>query len=419
MPSNRRETAQLTFGDVMCIEQVRKSSVLIAGAGIGGLAMALSLLRRGIDCDVFEQASELREVGAGLWISMNGVRVLQDLGLTEEVEQNCIAAERRNIRLWNTGEAWPLYNRTSDAARNQPYLLLRAHLLKILVDGVRRLKPGAVHLNAHVVGFSQNEHGVRAKLANGTEVAGRALIGADGAHSKVRTGLIGNIESQYTKAIAWRGLVAVDRLAPHQRDPVVSTWIGPTAHVTAYPVRWQNTVMMTFSGQVDHDDWLLESWSEKGSIEDCLKDFEGWHSDIVELVKNVDTLNKWGLFVRPSLGTWSNGRVTLLGDACHSMLPYLGQGVNMALEDASVLARCFDENSDDVAPAFKTYQALRLDRTTNVVKSAAGMLPIFHNQALRKPETASDYIKTQWAPETTAARYDWIYQYDATTVRLH
>ncbi|WP_247327270.1 FAD-dependent monooxygenase [Bradyrhizobium sp. 141] len=327
----------------MSLEQVSKSSVLIAGAGIGGLAMALSLLRRGIDCDVFEQASELREVGAGLWISMNGVRVLRDLGLTEQVEQNCIAAERRSIRLWNTGDRWPLYNRSSDAARNQPYLLLRAHLLKILVDGVRELKPGAIHLSAHVVGFSQDDEGVRAKLADGSEVEGRALIGADGAHSKVRLGLIGNIESEYTKAIAWRGLVPVDRLAPHQREPEVATWIGPTAHVTAYPVRWQNTVMMTFSGQVDHDDWLLESWSEKGSVEECLKDFKGWHPDIIELVGNVDTLNKWGLFVRPSLGTWSKGCVTLLGDACHSMLPYLGQGVNMALEDASVLARCFEE----------------------------------------------------------------------------
>jgi salicylate hydroxylase len=245
------------------------------------------------------------------------------------------------------------------------------------------------------------------------------LIGADGAHSKIRHALIGNIESQYTNAIAWRGLVPVDRLELHQRDPVVSTWIGPTAHVTAYPVRWQNTELMTFSGQVDRTDWLLESWSEKGSVEECLKDFVGWHPDIIELIKNVDSLHKWGLFVRPSLDTWSKGRVTLLGDACHSMLPYLGQGVNMALEDASVLARCVEQHPDDLAAAFLAYQGLRLDRTTKVVKSAAGMLPIFHNKALCKPETAGDYIKTQWAPEVTAARYDWIYRYDATTIPLH
>jgi salicylate hydroxylase len=403
----------------MSIEQVSKSSVLIAGAGIGGLAMALSLLRRGIDCDVFEQAPELREVGAGLWISMNGVRVLKDLGLTEQVEQNCIAAERRDIRLWSNGDSWPLYNRASDVAGNQPYLLLRAHLLKILTDGVRSLKPSAIHLNAHVVGFSQNDGGVRAKLADGTEIDGRALIGADGAHSKVRFGIMGQVESRYTNVIAWRGLVPVDRLAPHQREHVVSTWIGPTAHVTAYPVRWQNTEMMTFSGQVDRADWLLESWSEKGSVEECLNDFIGWHSDIIELVKNVDTLNKWGLFVRSSLKTWSQGRVTLLGDACHSMPPYLGQGVNMALEDAVVLARCFDEQPNDLAKAFQAYQGLRLDRTGKVVDSAIGMLPIFHNKALSTVQTAGDYIKTQWSPDASKARFDWIYQYDATTVPLH
>ncbi|BBB96275.1 salicylate hydroxylase [Bradyrhizobium elkanii USDA 61] len=245
------------------------------------------------------------------------------------------------------------------------------------------------------------------------------MIGADGSHSKVRTGLIGQIESQYTNAIAWRGLVPVDRLEPHQREPVVSTWIGPTAHVTAYPVRWQDTELMTFSGQVDRNDWLLESWSEKGSVEECLKDFVGWHPDIIALVSNVQSLHKWGLFVRPTLAGWSQGRVTLLGDACHSMLPYLGQGVNMALEDASVLARCLEQHPGDPASAFQTYQSLRLDRTTRVVNSAAGMLPIFHNSALSRAETAGDYIRTQWAPEATAARYDWIYQYDATAVPLH
>jgi salicylate hydroxylase len=402
----------------MNTEQVGKSSILIAGAGIGGLAMALSLLRRGIDCDVFEQAPELREVGAGLWISMNGVRVLNDLGLTEQVEQSCIAAERRDIRLWSTGQSWPLYNRAMDVAGNQPYLLLRAHLLKLLTDGVRKLKPGAIHLNAHVVGFSQTDGGVRATLADGAEVEGRALIGADGAHSKVRTGIMGQLASKYTNVIAWRGLVPVDRLAPHQREHVVSTWIGPTAHVTAYPVLWQDTMLMTFSGQVDRADWQLESWSEKGSIEECLRDFVGWHSDIIALVENVDTLNKWGLFVRPPLKTWSQGRVTLLGDACHSMPPYLGQGVNMALEDAAVLARCLDEQPNDLARAFQTYQGLRLDRTGKVVESAIGMLPIFHNKALGTVETADDYIRTQWSPVASKARFDWIYQYDATTVPL-
>ncbi|MEH2510385.1 salicylate hydroxylase [Nitrobacteraceae bacterium AZCC 1564] len=396
-----------------------KSKILIAGAGIGGLTAALSLLHRGIDCEVFEQASELREVGAGLWVSMNGARVLMGLGLESELRQTCIAAEERSIRLWNTGGTWPLYKRTSESAPHQPFLLLRAHLLKLLVDAVRRLKPDAIHLNSNCVGFTQDANGVRMKFKDGSVVEGRALIGADGAHSKVREQILGVVQGKYTNAIAWRGLVPVDRLPAHQRAHVVSTWVGPQAHVTAYPVRWEGTELMTFSGQVEHSEWQLESWSEKGAVEDCLRDFADWHPDILNVIKNVDSLHKWGLFVRQPLERWSEGRVTLLGDACHSMVPYLGQGVNMAIEDACVLARCLTETPDDPAAAFLAYQNVRLERTSKVVQSSAGMQYTFHHQALAEEKAASEYIETQWSPAANAARYNWIYQYDATTVPLH
>src|SRR5262249_1158493 len=156
-----------------------------------------------------------------------------------------------------------------------------------------------------------------------------ALIGADGVHSKVRDHLLGPVASHYTHAVAWRGLVPMTSLSPHQREAVVSTWVGPDAHITVYPVRWQDIDLLTFSGQIERSEWQAESWSEKGSRDDCLSDFANWHSDIVEMISNVDTLHKWGLFIREPLSEWTNGRVTLLGDACHSMVPYLGQGVNM------------------------------------------------------------------------------------------
>lgn len=396
-----------------------KSKIIIAGAGIGGLATALSLLKRGIDCEVYEQAPELREVGAGLWVSMNGARVLIDLGLKDELDKACIAADQRSIRLWNTGDTWPLYKRSADSAPHQPFLLLRAHLLKLMVDGVRRLKPDAIHLNARCTGFTQDKNGVRLQFQDGSVVTGSALIGADGAHSKVREQILGVVPARYTNAIAWRGLVPVDKLLPHQRAPVVSTWVGPRAHVTAYPVRWQDTELMTFSGQVEHDSWQLESWSEKGSTEDCLKDFANWHPDILNVIQNVDSLHKWGLFVREPLKQWSAGRVTLLGDACHSMVPYLGQGVNMAIEDACVIARCLVENPDDPEAAFLTYQDLRIERTAKVVHASAAMQAIFHHEALGDVKAAGAYIETQWSPQANADRYNWIYQYDATTIPLH
>ncbi len=390
-----------------------KRKVLVAGAGIGGLAAALALLRSGFDCEVHEQATELREVGAGLWLSVNGTRIFQELGLEAELRAASIAADARLVRLWNTGEEMPLYRHGDSAATHQPFLLLRAHLLKILVDAVRREKPDAIHLNARCTGFRQDDDGAWLLRQDGSEIRGDVVIGADGVHSRIRDQVFGPVPSHYTNAIAWRGLVPMDRLSPHQRAHVVATWVGPNAHVTVYPVRWQGTDLLTFSGQVEHAGWQGESWSEKGAKADCLQDFAGWHADIVEMITAVDTLHKWGLFVRDPLPHWSEGRVTLVGDACHSMVPYLGQGVNMAVEDAWVLARCLGAAPGDPVAALSRYEAARRERTARVAAGAAAMQTVFHNQALARPETAMDYVRAQWSPAANAARYDWIYRYDA------
>lgn len=391
--------------------------VLIAGAGIGGLVAALSLLHRGIDCDVYEQAGELREVGAGLWVSANGARVLFELGLKDELERVAIGATERAIRLWNTGESWPLYEARTSEVSHKPYVLLRAHLLRMLQEAVERLKPDAIHLNARCTGFTERNGKVSLKFEDGSEAVGTALIGADGIHSKIREQSFGQVQSRYTDALAWRGLVPVDRLSPHQAKHAVHTWVGPLAHITVYPVRWQDTSLLTFSAQVEHSDWQLESWSTKGDPKDCLKDFEGWHPDIIEMISAVDTLHKWGIFVREPLARWSTGRVTLLGDACHSMVPYLGQGVNMAIEDACVISRYLAAN-DDPKCAFELYEKERKQRAETTAQRAAEMQGIFHNSALASHETAASYILSKWGPEQNAARFNWIYDYDATSVKL-
>lgn len=391
--------------------------VLIAGAGIGGLVTALSLLHRGIDCDVYEQASELREVGAGLWVSANGARVLFELGLKEELERVAIGATERAIRLWNTGESWPLYEARKSTASHKPYVLLRAHLLRMLQEAVERLKPNAIHLNARCTGLIESNGKVSLKFEDGSEAVGTALIGADGIHSKIREQLFGEVQSRYTSALAWRGLVPVQRLSPHQAKHAVHTWVGPLAHVTVYPVRWQDTSLLTFSAQVEHSDWQLESWSTKGDPTDCLKDFEGWHPDIIEMISAADTLHKWGIFVREPLARWTTRRVTLLGDACHSMVPYLGQGVNMAIEDACVISRYLAANDDPVR-AFELYEKERKQRAETTGRRAAEMQNIFHHPALASSETAGSYILSQWGPEQNAARFNWIYDYDATSLDL-
>jgi salicylate hydroxylase len=397
----------------------KRPRILIAGAGIGGLTAALTLLKKGFDCDVYEQSPVLRELGAGLWISPNGQRVLFDLGLEEEMRDVNLSATDRVVRLWDSGKSVSVYNRgASTGVDHTLFMLLRAEMQRILAENVRRIKPDAIHLNAKCVGFEQDAEKVLLKFDDGSSVSGDALIGADGLHSKIRQAAFGPAPGKFTGAVAWRGLVPMDRLPAHHNQPIASTWVGPTAHVTSYPVRSGDGHMMSFSGQAESSAWQEESWSQHGSISECLQDFAGWHEDIVALIENAETLYKWGLFVREPLKAWSVGRVSLLGDACHSMVPYLGQGVNMAIEDAGVLARCIEKQPDDPAAALALYQKARVERTTNAVHRSSDMQYTFHNAALANPDTAVGYIQKQWHPEQVRARYDWLFSYDPTRVPL-
>lgn len=391
--------------------------VLIAGAGIGGLAAAASLLARGIDCEVYEQAPELKELGAGLWLSVNGARVLWALGMEPAIRASVIEADERAVRLWDSGRKWTLYKRGVSSGAHAPFIMLRAQLHRVLIDAVNQLKPGVIQLNKRCTGFSQADGKVRMEFAGGTFAEGDVLVGADGLHSRIRETAFGETPGRFTNALAWRGLVPMERLSDHHRALTATTWVGPTAHVTVYPARFADQDLMTFSGQVERSDWRLESWSEKGSVAECVNDFKGWHPEVVEIIENTESLHKWGLFVRDPLPRWSVGRVTLLGDACHSMVPYLGQGVNMAIEDAGVLARCIENYADPVA-ALQKYQDARLERTTKVAQRSADMQRTFHNPALAETESAAKYAESQWNPASAKARYDWIYEYDATQVPL-
>ncbi|MGD9944770.1 MAG: FAD-dependent monooxygenase [Burkholderiaceae bacterium] len=413
----------MTPSDSASQPRLKRPHVLIAGAGMGGLTAALSLLKRGFDVDVYEQAPELRELGAGLWISVNGARVLLELGLQDELKRINLTADDRVVRHWSTGQSWSVYNRTpggvAATSDHTLYMLLRHELHRILIDAVRAIKPEAIHLNARCVGLQQDADGVRLQFADGSSASGDVVVGADGVHSRVRNALFGDVPGKFTGAVAWRGLVPMEKLPPEHRAPVASTWIGPTAHVTSYPVRRADgQLLMSFSGQVDRNDWQVESWSEVGSISECLNDFAGWHENIVQLVENAETLYKWGLFVREPLAQWSVGRVTLLGDACHSMVPYLGQGVNMAIEDACVLARCIAEQPDEPQQALKRYQQARRDRTALTANRSASMHRIFHHPALKSLDTAVPYIEANWSPEKVRERYDWLFSYDARQVAV-
>ena len=391
--------------------------VLIAGGGIGGLTAALALLRVGIDVEVYEQAQELKEVGAGVQLAANGTRVLYALGVGEELKALSCEAQGKEIRLWNTGETWKLFDLGPESIEHYgfPYFTVyRPDLLDVLTRAVRREKPDAIHLGARCAGFSQDDDGVTLELENGASARGAALIGADGVHSRTRQSLLGADRPEFTGTIAWRGIVPMERLPAHMARMVGSNWVGPGGHVVHYPLRAGK--VMNFVGILERSDWQIESWTARGTQQELAADFRGWHDDIQAFIRQIDMPYKWALMVRPPLERWTMNRVTLAGDAAHSMLPFLAQGAVMAIEDGCVLARCLAKY--DVPAALTHYENARKDRTRRTVEGSAANLYRFHNPVLADPAEARRFVDREWASQRIAERYEWLFRYDATTVGI-
>jgi salicylate hydroxylase len=395
----------------------RKPHIAIAGAGIGGLTAALALLQRGFQVDVYEQAEAFGEVGAGIQLSANGTRCLFALGLEQDMLRLAAQPMAKEIRHWKTGQTWRLFDLGGESVQRygSPYLMMhRADLHALLVQHVRALQPQALHLKARLVDVTRGSDEITLRFADGQAATCDVLVGADGVHSRVRQWLHGADQPRYTGCMAWRGVVEAGLLPEHLRQPVGTNWVGPGAHVITYPLRGGQ--LINFVGIVEREAWQKESWTEQGTVEECLGDFTGWHPDVRSMIERLGQPFKWALMGREPLERWSQGSVTLLGDACHPTLPFLAQGAMMAIEDGVVLARCLEHNPTDAQAALLRYENLRHARTSAIVLKSAENTKRFHNPALASPEGAQAYIETEWAPEKVRSRYDWLFEYDALSV---
>jgi 2-polyprenyl-6-methoxyphenol hydroxylase-like FAD-dependent oxidoreductase len=398
---------------------IAANKIIVIGAGIGGLAAALALLRKGLDVEVYEQSSELKEVGAGVQIGANGTRVLHALGLKAALERTQVIPSGKEARLWNTGESWTTLNLGAIAVERygSPHIVMhRGDLHAALADAVRAMKAGAVKLGHRFVGLAQTGESVEVLFQNGQSAAAALLIGADGIHSKVRETLFGTGLPKFTGCVAWRGLIPMHELPRHLAKSTATSWLGPAGHVLHYPVR--SGQLMNFISFVERTDWRVESWTVRGATEELANDFSGWHPDVHTMIRGIETPYKWALWVRDPMASWSRGRVTLLGDACHATLPFLGQGAVMALEDAYVLAECVGKYSDDHTTAFARYEFARMERTGAVVRAAAETRKRAFDKALADPSGAAAYLAQEWHQEPVMARYDKVYAYDATSIAI-
>ncbi len=393
-----------------------KPRITIAGGGIGGMAAALSLLQRGYPVRVYEQAPELGEVGAGVQISPNGSRALDSLGVFETLKALSSAPKRKEFRLWNTGRSWPMFDLGPEVIEKYgyPYLTVyRPDLLSTLIDAVKAIDPDAIKLGCEVVGAEADNERAVLILKGGERIESDILIGADGVKSTVRMALFGDDHTEFTGMIAWRAVIPMERLPERFQEMVGWTWIGPGGHLVNYPLRGGK--LMNMIGTIERDDWKVESWYAEGSIEECARDFAGWHEDVQTLIHAAPKVLKWAFMERQPRQIWSKGRASLLGDASHATLPFLAQGAVMSIEDGVVLGRCLDKYPDPVV-ALKKYEEARVDRTTRMVRGAKENTARFHESALATEEGAVAYMESEWSRDPIRERYDWLYRYDVEAV---
>jgi salicylate hydroxylase len=386
--------------------------VVIVGGGIGGLAAALALERRGVETVVCEQSPALSEIGAGLNLTPNAVKALRALGVEDEV--NAIASESYflNIRSWKSGRYISRTRRRDFRQKfGAPNLSVhRADLLHVLAAA---LKTTEIRFGARCAGVEGSEAVAVARFADNSAIEADVLVGADGIHSVVRTSLFGVDAPRFTGCICWRGMAPAEAVPRDIDTTDGGMWMGPHGHVVHYPVR--RGELLNIVAHIDSDAWIEESWTRECEVSELMTTYAGWNSALTRLYPASERWYKWALYDRDPLERWSVGRATLLGDSAHAMLPYLGTGAGMALEDACVLAAAIARQGDDLGAALAAYEAVRKPRTRAAVLGARARA---HENHLASPwarlkRDVKFALRERFGGEdNTAFKVGWLYEYD-------
>ena len=387
----------------------RSRTIVIAGAGIGGLTAALTLARAGYRAVVLEQAPRLEPVGAGIQLSPNATRVLVDLGLAEGLRPHVVAPEAIRVVDARTGRdivRIPLGDATE--RYGSPYWVIhRADLQAALAISAAENADVTLRLGMRVEDFAIHRHGitVEARDAQGPrDEQCSALIGADGLWSTLRARLGDRRQPVFARRTAWRAVVPAAQLTEEFRAPLTALWLGRHAHLVHYPVKAGREVNIV---AIIRDDWREPGWSAPGQRGELAERFAHFAPQARALIAMPDRWQKWALFDRPAGRPRHQDPVALIGDAAHPMLPFLAQGGAMAIEDAAVLAHCLEQESVDPARALRAYESQRRSRVARAQREARRNSGIYH---LGGPlGWARNRLLAALGGERLLRRYDWIY----------
>jgi salicylate hydroxylase len=381
--------------------------VAVIGGGIGGLTAAVALRQAGFEVDVYEQAPELTEVGGGINMAPNATRVLRRLGLGPGLDREGIRPLGTHQRRWQDGRTLqraPL-NPLCEELYGAPHMTIhRADLLDVIAAAFPAER---IHLGHRLVGVTDRGDSAEARFDNGVTITADVVVGADGIHSAVRAALFGEEDPAFAGCVAYRGLVPVERIGDLGLELGNQSWVGPGGHLVHYFV--SRGRLLNFVGWTEHDSWNREDWTDRATVARALAAFADWHEQVRTIIAAAETCFIWALFDRDPLPRWSLGRVTLLGDACHPMYPFMGQGAAMAIEDGAALAACLRAFADP-AEALRHYERLRLPRVTRLQQMSRANKTRFHlrDGPLQEARDAEWAKAGDRSPDTLR----WLYAFD-------
>lgn len=395
-------------------------TALVSGAGIGGLTAGIALAQHGIGVDIYDQAVALTEIGAGLQLSPNAMQVFQKLGLADAILTKGFEPHFAVMRHYRSGRPYfsaPLKSMCR-SRYGAPYVHIhRSDLQQILVHKAKAMGV-KIHLDHKVTGYQQSAEKVTLLFSDKSSVTGDLVIGADGLHSVVRDQMLGPERPRFTGQTAWRGTVATADLPKDLIAPDVNVWIGSGRHVVAYYISGGDKV--NFVAVEEQTDQWNEDWRQKGKLSDARAAFSDWSSAVTSLLDAADHVFLWSLYDRTELPHWSEGRVVLLGDACHPTLPFMAQGAALAIEDAYILAACITVSDTSLSDILNYYENLRKSRTTRLQNTARANARLFHMPSgISGWPVQAKLAVSAFLPKRFALKpLDWIYEYDVTKIRV-